>query len=286
MSNSRDFPCLRDNVWKDDAGTHLRRYGILSCVYGDSLPEGEYPEIFGELERLAQNTARRAGFAEITLGSLNNNRGSWFEMMAAASLWNASLALRRSTDLVTVHLPSATQGGVRLPSFLTNDVRNQIRGAEIFSSNTDFLCARDLEWDRLPEVFNRQITSLSERNIQTLLHAHERLLARCGRGSIASMVALKTSTRPDRRYQIMHEANLLKAIAIQLNRVNQDQEENPSFIVITTEPHDADERILRAPSFASVTIGQPSPTVDQIFNVRTTAEMDDTATNIISELVE
>jgi hypothetical protein len=270
----------------DDEGTHLSRKDALACVYGKSLPEGRYEDLLGKLESLAQGAARKAGFKAITQGSLNNCRGFWFEMMVSATLWNTALRLRAATDLVVVRLPSADAGErVNLIAFYSPDIQRKLRVAEIFSSNPDFICASGLKWSALPALFSHGVQALSRRDIDTLEGAYRNLLQKCDRRSIRACIAIKTSTRPDRRYQIMHEANFFKALSVQLRKNKRVVGTEPTFLVITTVHHEQDEKILRAPSFSSVALGKPSPAVNEIYTVETTDQMSKVAESIIGNLV-
>jgi hypothetical protein len=244
-----------------------RSYNLLDAVYPYiEKVYGNYPvmEIINLLKEAAQMGGKRKYGMSPTEDSLNNCGGRWYEILfldQAVSALN-KIYERYNRKFQIFKLPSA-QGSMVFHNIFKNPFREEISQLGLQTSNPDFIIT---EVNRLRNYYETTDWESSRgkariKNLLTLFRERG-YYGQLGIDEIKVILSVKTSTRPDRRYQHMHEANILKAIFRRFNR-------ECSYVVIATEVKEKDREIFLSPSIMSIV--DPSslvkPTIDKIVEI-------------------
>ena len=149
-------------------------------------------------------------------------------------------------------------------------------------SNPDFICVTNLaDYIGLPA----KPVTVSEESLMALNTAYQKLLGQCSADSVPFVLTVKTSVRPDRRYQIVHEANVVKSLVAHLaGRFWQQNLYTAFYAMIASNVSAADRNALRNP--ATHTLVQvnwtPVPLVDEVYQIDSV----DGVQEIVKELLE
>ena len=203
-------------------------------------------------------------------GALNNSVGRWNELIATSLFSEVALDInhRNTNSIVIFSLPNsqvqiegAGEVSSKFLSLLSNDeFANGGSLSKLVSfKNNIFLPSPDY----IVAVFENKETSMS---IQSLLEKQARepdslLLYKALKGKlrveeIKAAVSLKTSNRPDRRYQPLFEAAMIKAM-------NYALQQNWKYYMVASELTTADRTIFRtAIAPHSIALEQNSLLVD------------------------
>ena len=261
--------------------THGNR--VIACAYSDSLPKGSLDEILSGLEQNVIHSCSELGISPKASGSADNNiRGAWTRWIFSAVSWNFFCEYAAQHNACVVMLPPIsrltftdlfdTDSSEALKRGLLSRLKNH--GIELTMSNPDFICAADVPPD---ELFQVPIASLSLENQAILAKAHEKIVGSCQYNSVKFGIALKTSLRSDRRYQIIHEGSTLKAFIahLQVRYWDIDFETN-YYAVVANHVSEADRRVLSAPAIHSIVDvhAPPVKAIDAIYEVRSTEDME------------
>lgn len=85
------------------------------------------------------------------------------------------------------------------------------KGISLRCSTPDFVVVnKNVLEGRIPEV---SISKISPQQIAAILELYKNLKARCDPADVKSFISIKSSNLPDRRYQILYEANITKYIS-------------------------------------------------------------------------
>lgn len=226
----------------------LRQQTALACTFehfapgcdGDPDPSrtfDEYLEQFRSNARQAGHVLFGDGF-ELGGSALAKVEGDVFELVEAAALWNALAAWNRYMDTGewtseifakppdAIATPTRKVAAVPLPRgydttrLFREDVRNNILAFEASMKRRNMelgLSAPDIVGIRLPaelpdslQCFTKPLTNLGAED-RTLLETAYRCLEGTTEGrSFLFAIAVKRTTRSDRLYQPLFEANVLK----------------------------------------------------------------------------
>jgi hypothetical protein len=148
-----------------------------------------------------------------SLGSLNNCSGRWNEL---AFLIPAHLSiLEKKATIYIVKLGNEksikfweiyTQESRGAFSQLLNDL--SLKNIYIRCSTPDFVVInKEVISNQLPQINS---TEISSQKIVLLLKLFEYIKHKCQPSDVKSFISIKTSNRPDRRYQILYEAMITK----------------------------------------------------------------------------
>lgn len=188
-------------------------------------------------------------------GSINNCRGRWFELIVLSNLVN-KLAKKEENCIEILKLPNANNGHYFYQLFVPEQ-RTKLTKLAPKTSNPDFIAVRSKEkyFKKGTSTLNRYVDTAFFGNI-----AAEDLIA---------TLSVKTTARPDRRYQQVFEANVIKAM---LKKFNVDTQ----CIVITLEKNDSNEEVYKSPSIESILdeSSVPKPSIDHSFVVKTRLDID------------
>lgn len=190
-------------------------------------------------------------------GSLNNSKGEWFELLFLdQSLIELTNPCYSDYDMFKI--PSAIEGHKYWDLF-PEPVCRRIESLNLHLSNPDFILTK------LPDSLKSKKYTPAKGRMKSLLDRYEdtSFFGEMDPSKIVCNFSVKTHTRPDRRYQHLHEGNVLKAIA---SRVGSPL----PYVVVTTETKEKDEVIFKSSSIASITGNdqKPTPAIDQVVRVK------------------
>jgi hypothetical protein len=221
-------------------------------------------------------------------GGLRNSRGEWLEYVLKIVFWNIAVEFNEGKTVI-VKLPNATQ--LRFRDLYESRAKGYLeelfvslgnRGMDMQMSNPDFLCVTNLADDI--DLPSKQVV-VSEESLKALDTAYQKLQGRCAADSVPFVLTVKTSVRPDRRYQIVHEANVVKSLVAHLaGRFWQQDLYTAFYAMVASNVSAADRNALRNP--ATHTLVQvnwtPVPLVDEVYQIDTVQGVKD----IIKKLLE
>ena len=230
-----------------DTKFRLKQAVALACTFdalvpgtdADPMPTRTFDEYIGQFRVNALAAGLQLFGPDFKLGTsaLAKVEGDVFELIEAAALWNAaatwnnwmdgrpwsSTALTRPTAVPT---PTRKVALVKLPRgydatrLFHRDVRNRIAAHEHALQAQGMglgLSCPDIVAIRVPEPITPEfeqclhpLTSLGESERQRLEDFHQRIEGTLQPQSFLAAIAVKRTTRSDRLYQPLFEANVLK----------------------------------------------------------------------------
>jgi hypothetical protein len=248
------------------------------------LPEEiEIQDALRFIESVVQKEADSAN-CSIHQGAFNNVRGEWFELFLNSRFYNLS---KKSKRFCIFSIPNVNS--TPFVRFFNVEVGERLRelesslqkqGIELQMSNPDFLCVDLAKID--PSVATAvlkhpAITSLDESSADFLNNLYKAFIGNCSFDSIKFAVSAKTSVRPDRRYQFVHEGNIIKAFTAHLQtRFWRNDFEIKYFAIMNEKPTDADQEVLKTAAISSITnvFANSIRAVDGIFWIKKLSDID------------
>jgi len=222
--------------------------------------------------------------------ALNNVHGTWYEWLVAITAWNEYIA-GNCLDLALM-LPNVSQFDVmRLQTAELyehiEDLRQKLSekaDVELKSSNPDFvIISGDLASDILASP--AAISSLTTSVLQEIQSKYSAFEGRCEFEDIEGYVSIKTTFRPDRRYQIVHEGSLMKALYVHLqSRQWIFDPKGLNYYAMATKVGDKDIEALKTIATHSITSvsTMPESAVDGVFEVNSLAAAKEVLADILS----
>lgn len=216
---------------------------ILDLMYGDDFSDSTESfdqilrKIDAEVIRLYEKYNRKKHVNKVSIpdtGSLNKCHGDWTEIICGITAWNVLCELNEHRDehdgyFVYVKLPDRKNGVgdedetlwtsllADKPNKLINERKGRLKrtngnAVKLESSNPDAVILRLSE---LPEGVNptAKLVGLREENQKILGLTFDQCKG-CvtNADQLVSFLSIKTSTRPDRRYQWIVEGNSVKGL--------------------------------------------------------------------------
>lgn len=281
-------PCV--NRSSDEENVKIAPRTAFDCIFGRATLSGDISTLLGSVEHQVRSAADArfgADGGSDLAGGINNARGGWLEDILKVIFWNAAVE-HSDCDALIVKLPNASQLQFRelyeprAKGYLDELFQSlKDRGMDMQMSNPDFICVVGLanNVDATPG----QVTA-SEQSMQMLDNAYEKLIDRCDADAIPFVVTVKTSTRPGRRYQIVHEANVVKSLVAHLGgRFWKRDLYTAFYAMIASRVSPADRNALRNP--ATHTLVQvnwtPVPLVDEIYQISSVDNVQDTVWELL-----
>ncbi len=208
---------------------------------------------------------------EPTTGSLNNCKGRWYEMLFLDQALRA-LSGTEFASYDVFHLPPAYAGS-EVWSMFQPSISRKMKSFNLHLSNPDFIVTRlssavaDLKFQSVEPREDRLVARYEDRSFFGQLRPDD----------LITYIAVKTHTRPDRRYQHLYEVNALKAVSCALSLP-------VKYIAVSTERKDADDEIFRSPSIASIARGgQLSNAIDSVWTTITFQHIRDQVASLVRE---
>lgn len=286
----------------------------MQCTFGDFVPASsadpnpnrplaDYMRQFRDNAHAAGSQLFGTGF-RLQTNAIGKVEGDVFELLVAASLWNAAAVwntfqdtgLWNSTILAQppnlFATPSRKTAIVKLPRgydatrLFVDPVRNRIRAHEQALERNQMQLGHsspDIVAVRLPSTlsaaqreFMNPMNMFTQNSLDLLESAHTALEGTVEANGFLFAMAVKRSTRSDRLYQPLFEANVLKYL------VDFVGGGSLRFYVHMETFEGADvERRYRAASLVSLMRGGMVRAIDQVVRVRSPRE---TAQLILNEL--
>lgn len=266
----------------------------IACAYGDALPSGNLDSIMEELQQLVTDAHSLLSISSnMSQNAFNNIRGTWTRYIFSAISWNEFCISPLVNNSCIVSLPSIkslkftdlfdTDASFALKSGLLHHLSNQ--GMELTMTNPDFVCISDVLPDDM-QSYSQPIQDLSLDSQLKLSNAYKSIVGSCSYSSLKFGISLKTSLRSDRRYQVLYEGNILKALIAHLQARFWDADFNTNYYAVVANKISRDDRqVLSAPATHSmIDVHTPAiKAIDGIYEVKTTDEIHICVQDIIDQ---
>ncbi|MFB2778175.1 Cfr10I/Bse634I family restriction endonuclease [Shewanella mangrovisoli] len=259
-------------VKKDRAGKAVvdTKVAFVESLNG-MTPSGEW-DYKAHLDYI-QSLVLRAD-SRVTAASLSNCRGTWYEWMIAIDIYNHWCTNKH--NLLMLPLPnissfdSATLYNKDISSYIF-DLRKKLKTSldiELITSNPDFVIIDSSKFSNL--IPRTPLTKIDEQAIEYIDTLYQKLIAACDFTDIIGYMSTKTSFRPDRRLQIVHEGSLTKALYVHLQtRLWIEKPRKIKYFGASLELNDKDKRALKTVATHSITtvLSEPEKAVDDCFQL-------------------
>lgn len=277
-------PCVGD-IPPNQKTHRISRATAVDCIHRGLVPGGSILDNLDSLQRQVRAAASArygSGAGQALSGGLRNARGEWLENLLALTFWNAAAEVSDGHTAI-VKLPNANQ----LSFHQLFEPRSREYLEELFlslenddismeMSNPDFLCVTNLPAD-MARFFSDSL-AMSADTINRLNNAYRQVVGQCHANSIPFVLTVKTSIRPDRRYQVVHEANVVKTLMAHLSGRFWDKDLYSAFYAMVVERvTESDRQVLRNPAtYSLVQVSwQPVALVDDVFQIETLDQVRD-----------
>ena len=276
---------------QESANLRITPRTAFDCIFNGVTLSGDILTLLSRVEQQVRSAADArfgAGSGSGLTGGINNSRGEWLEDALKVIFWNSAVE-HSDGNAAIVKLPNAAQLQFRdlyeprAKGYLDELFQSlKDRGMDMQMSNPDFICVTGLEDG--DDTVAEPIT-VSGQSMQMLDNAYEKLIGQCNADEIPFVITVKTSTRPDRRYQIAHEANVVKSLVAHLGGRFWNRDLYTAFYaMIASRVSPADRNALRNP--ATHTLVQvnwtPVPLVDEVYQISSVDSVQET----VQELLE
>ena len=179
------------------------------------------------------------------------------EWVLGVTFWNA-VARVPEQNAAIVKLPNANQMKFHelyepTARGYLEDLINSLEShnIQLTMSNPDFVCVANLPEDVMSHF--REPLVMGGTSADTIDQAYQNLIGQCDASSILFALTVKTSVRPDRRYQIVHEANVVKTLVAHLAGRSWDRDLYTAFYaMIGNKVSESDREVLRNPATYSL----------------------------------
>ncbi|MBS3177071.1 Cfr10I/Bse634I family restriction endonuclease [Candidatus Woesearchaeota archaeon] len=205
---------------------------------------------FLEVLRSFENISNKSGMINFKKkphpGSINNCMGRWFELIFF-KYFDLILSKKSTKDSLKeiCKLPSATDSKKFIDLFI-EEQKTILKEINPATSNPDFIVLRDMD----ESVFSDSL-EWKQKFQSTSFFGNVDI------HTIVGIISIKTSARPDRRYQQLYEANLVKAIALRFGKTIK-------FVSITLHENEKNEEVYYSPSIVSIVQGgELKPSIDK-----------------------
>jgi Cfr10I/Bse634I restriction endonuclease len=234
---------------------------------------------FLDIVDLIEREVRQKYGSKATQGSLNNCRGTWNEL---AFIMEAHRSiLRATTDLYIVKM--GNENSIRLWEIydpvsreryeqLLTQLKQRKQPIFIRCSTPDFV------------VINRDIVANSPRaeilksvapSVSSVNKLYKEIKNKCSPDRVKGFISLKASNRPDRRYQIVWEANVTKLMHSYIHQSNQKLR----YDVISEESNSSDKEVFCNPLMPTIpltttNISAVERAIDSEINITSGSQLD------------
>ncbi len=265
--------------------TNLRRENCFIAAFASGLPPDNIPikDIMKAMQTAINQACAKLGLPAVNANAFNNARGSWFELLVTITLWNIRIDHPKYHSSVLVKLPNV--GTLKFIDLfepraraMLNDleISLSLKGVNLVTSNPDIICVSNLQGMDFTSEFQTKFLNANQDCITTITNAYTKIVGKCKHNSIRFGLALKASTRPDRRLQIPHEGSILKAINAHLQTRFWDASHNIYYYAATASPiTQADREAFKTAATHSITDVnvKPMPAVDKSFYLATLSDV-------------
>jgi len=285
-------PCVE--LKNDQSSIVIHGNRVIACEYSSSLPAGDLDIIMEGLQDRVKTAHKKLGYTfNGSHNAFNNIRGAWTRHIFSYIGWNMFCSNPNVGNSCIVPLPSIsvlkftdlfdTDASEALKSGLLRRLSQQ--GVELTMSNPDFICVSDITPDDMVE-FETPITNLSIETQNKLSNAYTVIKNCCSYSSLKFGIAMKTSLRSDRRYQIAYEGSILKALIAHLQVRYWDTDfQTYYYAVVANKVSNDDRAVLSAPATHSIVDVHTPPVkaIDDIFEVKSTDDLKQSIQTMIDQ---
>lgn len=288
--------CTNRCVSQEGTKIVLGQKRVLECAYSNQLPQGDLLQLLSNIEEISQNAASVLFGRSIGSGSINNCRGAWLENIIGSIFWNVVATLPDNRDSCLIKLPNATN--FSFIDLLEPDAKSALESGllrtleqqniQMHMSIPDFIFVNQLP-DDVSDNFHVTLGNLSILNQELMSNSYHHILNQCRYDALKFAVSVKSSLRPDRRYQVIHEGNTVKALIAHLQVRFWDTGFQTNFYVMCAgHVSDQDRNIMRSPATHSITDvhARVIPAVDEIFEIHSTQEVEELIKSLIQSNTE
>ena len=285
--------CTNRCVAENGGKIVLKAKRALECAYLSRLAQGNLLELLNTIEERSQEAANSLFGKKISGGAINNSRGAWLESILGSIFWNVVATLPKTQDCCLIKLPNAT--GFNLVNLFEPDAKYVIESGlfrtleqqniQMNMSIPDFLFINQLP-EEVSVNYRTTIEDLTVTSQDIMSQAYQQVLNQCRYDSLKFAISVKSSLRPDRRYQVVHEGNTVKALIGHLQvRFWDTSFQTKFYIMCAGRVSDQDRNIMRSPATHSITDvhAQVIPAIDEIFEVHSTYEVEDLVKRLIED---
>ncbi len=230
------------------------------------------------VDRIEQKVRQKYG-AEVTQGSLNNCRGTWNEL---AFIMEAHRSiLRATTDLYIVKM--GNENSIRLWQIYEPVSREryeqllvQLKQKEqpifVRCSTPDFVV---IDRDIIANSPKSDILESQAPSVSSVNELYKEIKKKCLPDRVKGFISLKASNRPDRRYQIVWEANVTKLVGSYIHQPNQKLR----YDVISEKSNSSDKEVFCNPLMPTIQllatdIGTLERAIDSEVNITSGSQLD------------
>lgn len=275
---------------------------ILELVFGTSMHSlpGTVADALKDLDREARALYSTQGYPadKPSDDALKNCHGKWSEPLFAITAWNTLAGINSASDdyfYVYVKLPPKKNKKTEWLSLLNENCSKAIRNFDLDSthpvvaksahtkltliaSNPDAVILK-FPKDQLPGFAlsldpSKALGSFDVSTLEKMDTLYESFIKKVTpSANLVCFVSLKTSTRPDRKYQFLNEGNHVKSVLMYLYAMKADKGltteffSNRYFAVCLTKVTDADREAMDCAMSAYISAPMINPlwSVDKLY---------------------
>ena len=220
--------------------------------------EYEILDVTQALQEIAQASSRLNFKKECSMGAINNCLGRWFELVFFKEIMQALDDYNKGVEdkFEICKLPSASKEKKFINLFI-EEQRSQLKTLNPSTSNPDFILLNGLTQD----IYPPDLTIIEK-------YQYNDYYGTLNMSNLFSVISIKTSARPDRRYQQVYEANLIKALFKRFDFKTR-------FFVITLYENEANNSVYASASIESILLKSPKPypSIDKAFVLKTNLDI-------------
>jgi hypothetical protein len=282
-------------IWNAAKGKVLGRHNEPLCCYLDQiLPTGDFDSILNQVKKRIEFASKQLHPTKDPPGeqSLKNLKGAWFENLVAVIAWNAAIEFSREKGRKVAIFLMPNEKRMKFWELYDKDEQNALKkifgtlsqkGVTMTLSNPDMLCISNAP-EEVFAITSKPVAGMALSELKRINAAYQSFKGKCRYDSIRFGVATKSTLRPDRRYQIVYEGSLVKAITKLLGSDLGGPSYAPSYYGIVPVPIGPMDRIVFTnPTIDSLLQKDPVKAVDQIQVCGTVKEAQTTITDWLNQ---
>ncbi|UBK86161.1 Cfr10I/Bse634I family restriction endonuclease [Clostridium perfringens] len=265
---------------------------VMEEVFFDNLPNEDLTlmEYLNMLESHAKSVANYNNSTLLLSGGISNVRGSWLEVLMAVEYWNSFVSSNQT--ILVLKMPNVSTFNFRklFDEEATSKInileeKLSLNNVTLTTSNPDFLL---IDTSKINFKFpTNKINNLRIDSVTNILEMYKNLEGKCSFDSIIGGISVKTSLRPDRRYQAVHEGNILKAIFIYLQQKSNVKDFKFKYYFLTPSKLTQPDKVALS-TVATHTLvssdGTPEKSVDLHFNPKLIKDLKTVYKDIIKNI--
>jgi hypothetical protein len=239
-----------DFLREESGEVYVKSHEAFLTIYPSLAPDFPLDQISEEIKQRVIRAARDVYGRNPSLGSLNNCKGSWNELSYLYSAHQSILDYREDLYIVKIGNESSIKfWQIYEPSTRSSfmnflDILKEEHNLILRCSNPDFVVIkRKLIESEIPSSDNIEGRDF----FKALNNLYKKLVDKCRSDDVVSFISFKTSNRPDRRYQILYEANITKLASKYIH-----SESNPLQFHTIGNSNVSDSEVFRSPLLSSL----------------------------------